>query len=199
MMSKSCWSVGLVLLLAVPLVLAGPRVNMETTAGTIVLELDADKAPKTVDNFLQYARDGFYDGTIFHRVIADFMIQGGGYTEDFKSKPTRAPIPNEAGNGLKNTRGSIAMARTAAPHSATAQFFINVKDNPPLDYPGRDGWGYAVFGKVIEGMDVVDKIRQVPTGVGGPGMQDVPKTPVVIKKVTVLETQDSHTPSEKKP
>ncbi len=199
MMNKRCWSVGLALLLAVPLVLAGPRVNMETTAGTIVLELDADKAPKTVENFLQYARDGFYDGTIFHRVIADFMIQGGGYTEDFKPKPTRAPLPNEAGNGLKNTRGSIAMARTADPHSATAQFFINVQDNPLLDYPGRDGWGYAVFGKVVEGMDVVDNIRRVPTGVGGPGMQDVPKTPVIIKKVTVLETKDSNPPSEQKP
>jgi cyclophilin family peptidyl-prolyl cis-trans isomerase len=183
------------LLLFSSLAWAEPRVTLETNYGNIVLELDAKKAPRTVANFLQYAREGFYDGTIFHRVIADFMIQGGGFTEDFKQKPTRPPIANEAINGLKNTRGSIAMARTSDPHSATSQFFINVKDNSALDYPGRDGFGYAVFGKVIEGMDVVDKIRQVPTGVGGPGMKDVPKEPVIIKKVTVTATQDSTTPN----
>jgi len=194
-------SIALALLLFSSLVLADPRVTLETNYGNIVLELDAKKAPGTVANFLQYAREGFYDGTIFHRVIGDFMIQGGGFTEDFNQKPTRPPIANEAINGLKNNRGSIAMARTSDPQSATAQFFINVKDNPSLDYPGRDGFGYAVFGTVVEGMDVVDRIRQAPTGVGGPSMRDVPKEPVIIKKVTITATQDSKTPihSESKP
>jgi len=195
MIATCCRAIALALLLFSSLALADPRVTLETNYGNIVLELDAKKAPGTVANFLQYAREGFYDGTIFHRVIGDFMIQGGGFTEDFKQKPTRSPIANEAISGLKNTRGSIAMARTSDPHSATSQFFINVKDNSALDYPGRDGFGYAVFGKVIEGMDVVDKIRQVPTGVGGPGMKDVPKEPVIIKKVTVTATQDSTTPN----
>jgi cyclophilin family peptidyl-prolyl cis-trans isomerase len=195
MISTCCRAIALALLLFSSLVLADPRVTLETNYGNIVLELDAKKAPGTVANFLQYAREGFYDGTIFHRVIGDFMIQGGGFTEDFKQKPTHPPIANEASNGLKNSRGSIAMARTSDPHSATAQFFINVKDNPSLDYPGQDGFGYAVFGKVIEGMDVVDKIRQAPTGVGGPGMRDVPKDAVIIKKVTVTDTQDSKTPT----
>jgi len=195
MIATCCRAIALALLLLCSLALADPRVTLETNYGNIVLELDAKKAPVSVANFLQYAREGFYDGTIFHRVIADFMIQGGGFTEDFKQKPTRPPIANEAINGLKNSRGTIAMARTSEPHSATAQFFINVKDNSALDYPGRDGFGYAVFGKVIEGMDVVDKIRQAPTGIGGPGMKDVPKQPVIIKKVTVTATQDSTTPN----
>lgn len=185
-MTKSLLSAGLALLLAAPIALAGPRVYMETSLGDIVLELNKEKAPKTVENFLYYVHEGFYEGTIFHRVIDDFMIQGGGFTEDFQQKPTRPPIPNEAKNGLKNTRGSIAMARTPDPHSATAQFFINVGDNPSLDYPSPDGWGYTVFGEVVKGMDVVDEIRQVSTGQGGPFPQDVPQTPVIIEKVTLI-------------
>jgi peptidyl-prolyl cis-trans isomerase A (cyclophilin A) len=157
------------------------KVKLDTSAGTIVVELDAAKAPKSVDNFLQYVKAGHYDGTVFHRVINNFMIQGGGMTADLKEKPTRAPIPLESKNGLKNERGTVAMARTNDPNSATAQFFINVKDNDFLNQPqARDGNGYAVFGKVVEGMDVVDKIRAVPTGPG-----DVPLTPVVIKRATV--------------
>ncbi|UCE89159.1 MAG: peptidyl-prolyl cis-trans isomerase [Pseudomonadota bacterium] len=164
-----------------------PRVKLITTKGEIVIALDADKAPKTVANFLQYAQEGFFDGTIFHRVIGNFMIQGGGFTPDMQRKATRAPIPNEADNGLKNDRGTIAMARTGDPHSATAQFFINVVDNAPLNHtaPTPRGWGYAVFGKVVQGMTVVDAIRTVPTGNAGP-YQNVPKTPVVIKKAVVL-------------
>jgi len=169
-------------------VLAGTPVRLDTSLGPITLELADDKAPKTVENFLAYAREGFYNGTIFHRVIDGFMIQGGGFTTDFQQKPTRAPIKNEADNGLKNQRGTIAMARTSDPQSATAQFFINVKDNPALDYTSAtpQGWGYAVFGQVIGGMETVDKIRQTPTGTGGPGFRDVPKTPVIIQSVTVL-------------
>ncbi|MDX1250653.1 MAG: peptidyl-prolyl cis-trans isomerase [Gammaproteobacteria bacterium] len=163
-----------------------PRVLMETSLGNIVLELDRAKAPQSVDNFIKYVQDGFYDGTVFHRVINNFMIQGGGFTTDYAQKPTNNPIQNEAKNGLKNDRGTIAMARTSAPHSATAQFFINVVNNDGLNYPNPDGWGYAVFGKVVEGMDVVDKIRAVPTGSGGPFRSDVPKTQVVIKKVTLV-------------
>lgn len=163
-----------------------PRVLMETSLGNIVLELDRTKAPQSVDNFIKYVQDGFYDGTVFHRVINNFMIQGGGFTTDYAQKPTNNPIQNEAKNGLKNDRGTIAMARTSAPHSATAQFFINVVNNDGLNYPSPDGWGYAVFGKVVEGMDVVDKIRAVPTGSGGPFRSDVPKTQVVIKKVTLV-------------
>lgn len=169
---------------------ANPQVELKTSQGTIVIELDADKAPKTVENFLQYAKDGFYNGTIFHRVIDNFMIQGGGFTPDMQQKPTRAPIPNEAKNGLKNVTGSIAMARTADPHSASAQFFINLKDNSFLDYPSRDGWGYAVFGKVVQGLDVVQKIGKVATGNAGMH-QNVPTTPIVIesaKLVTAKET-----------
>ena len=171
-------------------VLAGPQVRLDTTLGAITLELADDKAPKTVENFLAYTRDGFYNGTIFHRVIDGFMIQGGGFTPDFQQKPTRPPVTNEANNGLKNLRGTVAMARTSDPQSATAQFFINVKDNPMLDHrlPTPQGWGYAVFGKVIDGMEVVDKIRQTPTGRGGPANQfsDVPQTAVVITAVTLL-------------
>jgi len=185
-MIKSLLSAGFALLLVAPIALAGPRVYMETSLGDIVLELNEEQAPKTVENFLYYVHEGFYAGTIFHRIIDGFMIQGGGFTEDFQQKPTRPPIPNEAKNGLKNTRGSIAMARTPDPHSATAQFFINVGDNPSLDYPSPDGWGYTVFGRVVKGMDVVDEIRQVSTGQGGPFPQDVPQTPVIIEKVTLI-------------
>ncbi len=166
-----------------------PRVLMETSEGNIVLELDRAKAPRTVENFLQYVNDGFYDGTIFHRVIRDFMIQGGGYTTDFRKKKTRAPIPNEADNGLSNRRGTIAMARTSDPHSATAQFFINTVNNRFLDFtsPSPRGWGYAVFGKVISGINVVQRIQSLPTGPGGTLARDVPNPVVVIKKVSVIE------------
>ncbi len=165
-----------------------PRVLLQTTLGDITLELAADKAPKTVENFLQYVDEGFYDGTIFHRVISNFVIQGGGYTPDFVKKPTRAPIPSEANNGLSNLRGSIAMARTSDPHSATSQFFINVVDNTFLDHRSQTlrGWGYTVFGRVVEGMEVVDKIRRVPTGRGGPFAKDVPREPVIIKQAVLL-------------
>lgn len=144
--------------------LAGTQVRLDTSLGPIILELADDKAPKTVENFLAYAREGFYNNTIFHRVIDGFMIQGGGFTVDFQQKPTRAPIKNEADNGLKNRRGAVAMARTNEPQSATAQFFINVKDNPALDYrsPDPQGWGYAVFGQVIGGMEIVDQIARRP-------------------------------------
>lgn len=164
---------------------AAPRVKLATSAGDIVLELAADKAPKTVANFLQYVRDRHYDGTVFHRVIDGFMIQGGGFTPDLRQKPTREPIPLEAGNGLKNDRGTIAMARTANPNSATAQFFINVVDNRNLNAPMPDGYGYAVFGRVVEGMDVVDKIRTAPTGNAGMH-QNVPRTPILINSATLL-------------
>ncbi|MFA9949853.1 peptidylprolyl isomerase [Dentiradicibacter hellwigii] len=176
---------GLLLSAAAFAATAAPRVEMQTTLGKITLELDAAKAPKSVENFLQYARSGQYDGTIFHRVIDGFMIQGGGFTKEMNEKPTKAPIANEAKNGLKNLRGSIAMARRADPHSATAQFFINHRDNPNLDYPAHDGWGYAVFGKVTEGMDVVDKIAKVKTGNRGM-YQNVPVEPVIIESVKVL-------------
>jgi cyclophilin family peptidyl-prolyl cis-trans isomerase len=159
-----------------------PQVLMKTSMGDIVLELYQDKAPKSVTNFLQYVKDGHYNGTIFHRVIGTFMIQGGGFNKDMAQKPTRVPIENEAANGLKNERYTLAMARTSDPHSATAQFFINVKHNDFLDYPGQDGWGYAVFGKVVKGMDVVDKIRQVPTG-----RQDIPTEQVVIESAAVIK------------
>ncbi len=165
---------------------AHPTVELQTTQGTIVLELDRQKAPKTVENFLRYVEEGHYDGTIFHRVIPNFMIQGGGMTADMKERRTHAPIPNEANNGLKNLRGTIAMARTSDPHSATAQFFINLKDNGFLDHtaPTTQGWGYAVFGKVVEGMDVVDAIAKVPTGTQG-FHRDVPKEPIVIEAARV--------------
>ncbi len=177
---------GLLLALVSPLVLAAnPQVEIQTNQGRIVLELYADKAPKTVDNFLQYTKDGFYDGTIFHRVIDGFMIQGGGFTQDMTQKATRAPIENEAKNGLRNDIGTVAMARTNNPHSATAQFFINLVDNRNLDYPSFDGWGYTVFGKVREGIDVVKKIGQVRTGNQG-GHQNVPASPVVIQSVKLL-------------
>ncbi|SPE35866.1 peptidyl-prolyl cis-trans isomerase A (rotamase A) [Burkholderiales bacterium] len=157
-------------------------VTLETTAGTIVLELDAQHAPRSVANFVQYVKDGYYPGTIFHRVMAGFMIQGGGFTEDHQQKPTRVPIAIESNNGLKNVRGSLAMARTSNPDSATAQFFINVADNPFLDYPGRDGNGYTVFGHVVEGMDTVDKIGAAATANKGGAFANLPVTPIVITK-----------------
>ena len=180
----SRFAAGLMLALATLASQAAPSVEMQTSMGTIVIELDSEKAPISVKNFLQYAKDGYYNGTIFHRVIDGFMIQGGGFTKDMGEKPTGAQIPNEAKNGLKNTRGTIAMARRAEPHSATAQFFINHKDNSALDYPSRDGWGYAVFGKVTQGLEVVDKIAKVRTGNRGM-FQDVPVEPVVIQSVKV--------------
>ena len=170
-------------LLAAPLAAQAQKVKLSTTAGDIVVELDAAKAPKSVANFVQYVKAGHYTNTVFHRVIDSFMIQGGGMTADLAEKPTRAPIPLEAGNGLSNLRGTLAMARTGVPDSATAQFFINVVDNPRLDTAGG---GYAVFGKVVEGMDVVDKIRMVPVGNKGP-YQNVPVTPVIIKQATLQE------------
>lgn len=168
---------------------AGTLVKLQTNLGDIVLELNDEKAPKSVANFLGYVNDGFYNGTIFHRVIDGFMIQGGGFTENLQKKGTKGPIENEANNGLKNLRGTVAMARTNAPHSATAQFFINVVNNDFLDYRSSTprGWGYAVFGRVVQGMDVVDKIRKIPTGPGGPFPKDVPQAPVVIEKASVVE------------
>lgn len=161
---------------------SNPRVVFETTKGTFTAEIYEDKAPKTAANFLNYVDAGFYDGTIFHRVIPQFMAQGGGFTPDMTKKDTRAPIPNEANNGLKNERGTLAMARTGNPHSATAQFFVNVVPNPSLDHRSEDvrGWGYAVFGRVVDGMDVVDAIVSVPTTRRN-GMGDVPVEPVVIR------------------
>ena len=164
------------------------RVRMSTILGDMILELDAENAPKTVENFVNYASSGFYDGTIFHRVINNFMVQGGGFDADMRQKTTEAPIDNEANNGLKNNRGTIAMARTMDPHSATAQFFINVSDNDFLNHTAENmqGWGYAVFGQVVEGQEVLDKIRVVSTG-SQAGHQDVPVDPVVIESVTVLD------------
>ena len=163
-----------------------PQVSLKTSMGEMVLELYPEKAPKTVANFLQYVKSGHYNGTVFHRVIDGFMIQGGGFDKDMKQKPTQAPIENEAKNGLKNEAYSVAMARTSAPHSASAQFFINIKNNSFLDYPGQDGWGYAVFGKVIKGTNVVDKIKAVETTHKGM-FQNVPVTPVVIESASVIK------------
>jgi len=160
---------------------------METSLGNIKIELNTKEAPISVQNFLGYVNKGFYNGTIFHRVINGFMIQGGGFTPDMTPKAAGAPIKNEAGNGLKNDRGTIAMARTGNPDSATAQFFINVVNNDGLNRPSPDGFGYAVFGKVVEGMDVVDKIKAVKTGTSNMGFRDVPETPVVIKSVKVIK------------
>ncbi len=165
-----------------------PAVQLDTNMGSIVLRLDAAKAPVTVENFINYVKSGHYDGTIFHRVIKDFMIQGGGMTSDMKEKPTQKPIKNEASNGLNNDKYTIAMARTSNPNSATAQFFINVKNNDFLNYsaPTAQGYGYAVFGKVIKGQEVVDKIKGVATGNRGM-YEDVPKQPVIIEKAFVIE------------
>lgn len=164
---------------------AHPVVQLKTSQGDIRVELYPEKAPKTVANFLDYVKAGQYNGTIFHRVIKGFMIQGGGYKANFDEKPTRAPIPLESRNGLKNLTGTIAMARTSDPNSATAQFFINTVDNSGLDYPNPDGNGYAVFGKVVSGLDVVKKIEAVPTTSRGP-MQDVPAQPVVIESASIV-------------
>ena len=170
---------------------ANPKVLLHTSMGDITVELYPDKAPKTVENFLQYVKEGFYDGTVFHRVINNFMIQGGGWTKDLQRKRPHAPIRNEANNGLSNLRGTLAMARTADPNSAAAEFFINVVDDKRLDYiadpNGTVAWGYCVFGKVIAGMDTVDKIKAVETGPQGPFQGDVPKTPIVIEKASVVQ------------
>jgi peptidyl-prolyl cis-trans isomerase B (cyclophilin B) len=164
------------------------KVRIQTTYGAIIVELDPQKAPKTVNNFIAYVRDGFYDGTLFHRVIDGFMIQGGGFQAGMTQKPTRPPIENEARNGLRNERGALAMARTTEPHSATSQFFINVVDNDFLNYTAEtpSGWGYCVFGKVVDGLTVVDRIRGVPTG-SRAGHKNVPLTDVMIEKMEVLE------------
>ena len=181
MTMKNLFALAAGLLWSLSVLAANPLVEMKTNQGSIVIELYADKAPKTVENFLQYVKDGFYNGTLFHRVIDGFMIQGGGYEPGMREKPTRAPIENEAKNGLKNVTGSIAMARTPNPHSAAAQFFINVANNGFLDYPGQDGWGYAVFGKVTQGIDVVQKIAKVKKN-----RQDIPLETVLIESVRIL-------------
>jgi len=181
------WAFGGMLLAALALVqpAMAQKVRLATSAGDIVLQLDREKAPRTVDNFLNYVKSGFYSGTVFHRVIPNFMIQGGGLDKNLAEKKTQPPIPLESRNGLRNERGTVAMARTSDPNSATAQFFINVQDNAFLDQPNaRDGNGYAVFGKVVQGMDVVDEIRTVPTASQGPH-QNVPVEPVIIKKATL--------------
>lgn len=167
---------------------ANIRIEMKTNMGNVILELYPDKAPKTVENFLQYIEDGFYKNTVFHRIISNFMIQGGGFDTTLNQKPTRSPIQNEAANGLKNEIGTIAMARTSDPHSATAQFFINVANNAFLNYktPSQNGYGYTVFGKVISGIDVVHKIASIPTGSGGPFSSDVPKNSVIIEDIIKL-------------
>jgi cyclophilin family peptidyl-prolyl cis-trans isomerase len=186
---RSALAALLLLVVAASAWAANPVVEVVTSMGPIRIELYADKAPKTVENFLQYAKDGFYDGTVFHRVIPGFMIQGGGFTAEMEQKKTREPIANEAQNGLKNTTGTIAMARTPNPHSATAQFFINVADNEFLDFvsPTQQGFGYTAFGRVTQGMDVVQKIVQVPTG-NRAGHQNVPLKPVMIQRVRVVST-----------
>ena len=187
-------------LLFTPLVLAdNPKVELKTSMGNVVLELYPDNAPKTVENFLQYVKDGFYDGTVFHRVIPGFMIQGGGFTPNLQQKPTRPAIRNEAGNGLRNAIGTVAMARTADPHSATAQFFINVAENDFLDFKSADdkGYGYTVFARVTGGMDVVAKITQVPTATVGPH-QNVPRQPVLIEKARLLPDATAKKPAKSK-
>jgi len=168
---------------------ANPKVKMETSKGTIIIELYADKAPKSVANFLSYVNAGAYDGTIFHRVIKDFMNQGGGFTPDYKKVDTKDPVQNEADNGLKNLKYTVAMARTGEPHSATNQFFINTADNAFLDYTGKSmrGWGYTVFGNVIEGQNIADIISRAATGSGGPFSKDVPRTPIIIEKMTEIK------------
>ncbi len=168
-----------------------PVVEIQTSEGLMVVELEHERAPVTVENFIGYVEDGFYDGTIFHRVIDGFMIQGGGFTADYQRKQTRRPIVNEANNGLSNRRYTISMARTNAPHSATSQFFINGEDNYNLDHTSATarGWGYTVFGRVIDGQDVVDQISQTPTGPGGPFSRDAPRTRIVIESATLLKPE----------
>ena len=173
-----------------------PRVVLVTSLGEITLELDAERAPVTVANFLAYVHAGHYDGTVFHRVIADFMIQGGGFTEDLRQKPTRPPIAIESRNGLRNLRGAVAMARSADPNSATSQFFINVVDNPRLDFPSFDGHGYAVFGRVVAGIEVVDRIRAVPTTAVG-AHQNVPAQPVLIRSARLARAAVPSTTEKK--
>ena len=166
-----------------------PEVKFVTTEGDFIVQLDPQRAPLTVKNFLEYVRSGVYNGTIFHRVIPGFVVQGGGFTEHYKEKKTRKPIPNESGNGLSNLRGTIAMARETAPHTAAAQFYINLADNTKLD-PQPNRWGYAVFGKVVSGMKVIDDIASVPTGPAGPFKHDAPQIPIVINKVVLLKGKD---------
>jgi cyclophilin family peptidyl-prolyl cis-trans isomerase len=180
----------LALLVSLAAAAADPQVEIKTSLGNIVVELDPARAPLTVENFLQYVKSRHYDGTLFHRVMPGFMIQGGGFTPDFKEKDTGKPVRNEASNGVPNTVGTIAMARTPDPHSATAQFFINVADNGMLNFrfPTFEGYGYAVFGKVVKGMDVVDRIVKVPTGPGPAPHQNVPVKPVIIKSIRVVES-----------
>jgi peptidyl-prolyl cis-trans isomerase B (cyclophilin B) len=177
------------LVLSATVAAANPHVEVRTTMGAFTIELYPENAPATVQNFLQYVKDGHYNGTIFHRVIPGFMIQGGGFTQQFDEKPTRGAIKNEAGNGLRNGVGMVSMARTADPHSATAQFFINVAENPSLDFkaPTREGYGYTPFGKVTTGMDVVDRIAKVRTGPGKPPHTDVPVKPVVIERMRAVD------------
>jgi peptidyl-prolyl cis-trans isomerase A (cyclophilin A) len=172
--------------LAASALAANPMVELRTSQGDVVVEVFADKAPRSAENFVRYVKDGHYNGTIFHRVIDGFMVQGGGFDTAMNQKPTRAPVENEAKNGLKNEAGTLAMARTADPHSASAQFFINLVPNTFLDYPSRDGWGYAVFGKVVKGMEVVEKIGKVPTKNVG-FHQNVPVEPVVVQSARVLD------------
>jgi cyclophilin family peptidyl-prolyl cis-trans isomerase len=167
-----------------------PHVGVRTNQGAFVLELDGPRAPVTVTHFLGHVQDGSYDGSIFHRVIPGFMVQGGGMDQDFGELPAKRVIPNESGNGLRNERGTIAMARSAAPHSASRQFFINLVDNTSLD-PRPGGWGYAVFGRVVEGMDVLDKIAAIPTGPGGSFPSDVPQSPVIIESMIVSDQRQN--------
>jgi peptidyl-prolyl cis-trans isomerase B (cyclophilin B) len=172
---------------------ANPQVEVRTNMGSFTLELYPENAPNTVQNFLQYVKDGHYNGTIFHRVMPGFMIQGGGFDQKFDEKPTRPPIKNEAGNGLRNGVGMVSMARTKDPHSASAQFFINVAENPTLDFkaPTPEGYGYTPFGKVVKGMDVVERITKVATGPGKPPHQDVPRKPVVIERMQLVDSASS--------
>ena len=178
----------LALLIAPAALAANPKVELKTSLGAVVIELYPENAPKTVENFVQYVKSGFYDGTIFHRVIPGFMAQGGGFTPNFQQKSTRPAIRNEAGNGLRNAVGTVAMARTADPHSATAQFFINVADNDFLDFksPDEKGYGYTVFARVTSGMDVVQKMLQVPTATAGPH-QNAPRQPIIIERTRLVE------------
>lgn len=190
-MKKILGALCALLLSSTTVIAANPHVELKTNLGGITIELYPDKAPQTVKNFLEYVQSGYYKGTVFHRVIPGFMIQGGGFSQDFTQKPTRDPVQNEAANGLKNDIGTIAMARTPNPHSATAQFFINVADNAFLNHtaPTARGYGYTVFGKVVKGMDVVNRIAQMPTGPGGQFPQDVPKHEVLIQDAKLVEAK----------
>lgn len=191
-MLKQFLAAAVALLVSSGLFAANPQVELKTSMGSIVIELYPDKAPATVENFLGYVKDGHYEGTTFHRVIPGFMVQGGGFTPDFKEKPSRKPVRNEAGNGLKNTTGTLAMARTPDPHSATAQFFINVADNDFLNFrfPTAEGYGYTVFGKVVKGMDVVERIVKVQTGPGPAPHANVPVKPVIIQGARLVAPAD---------